>query len=116
MLFQSQDKLAYHIGAKHNEVEPILKTKGIPIPKDLTLPSDPNQRPMEPEPRTSAALTAGPVSDARSPPGPGTAPGPGNEQAAPAPGDAAGGPGNVGKEGAAGWTCAGVNYELKCQV
>ena len=103
-------------------MEAILKTKGIPIPKDL--PSDPNQRPIEnletpstvPGPRTSAALTSVPVPDPRSPPGHGTAPEPGNEKAAsaPGPGHFAAGPGNVAKGG--GWTCAGVNYELNCQV
>ena len=108
-------------------MEPILEAKGIPIPKDLTLPSDPNQRPVEnletpsavPGPSTSATLVSKPVPDPRSPPGPGTEPEPGNEQAAPGPGNSAAGPGNsaagpgnLGK----GWNCAGVNYELNCQV
>ena len=136
VLFQSQDKLAFHIGAKHNEVESILEAKGIPIPKDVALPSNLNKGPVEnlethPTPSAvpgvsiSAPLNLAPVPNPGSPPGPGNAPGPENVPAsatgpenipasAPGPGNATG-PGNMSK-GAAGWSCAGVNYDLHCEV
>ena len=120
MLFQSQDKLAFHIGAKHNQVEAILKAKGIPIPIDPTLPSDPNKNLETPSalagPSTSAPQISEPGPDPRSPE---TSTAPVNEQptSAPGPGNSTSVPGNVGKEAAAGGkSCAGVNYELNCQV
>ena len=33
-MFQSREKLAFHIGAKHNEVDSILVKKGIPVPSE----------------------------------------------------------------------------------
>ena len=121
VLFQSQDKLAFHIGAKHNEVEAILEVKGIPIPKDLALPSNLNKGPVEnletPTPLAvpGVGMNLAPVPNPGSPPGPGNAPGPENAPAsAPGPGNATG-PGNWSKR-AAGWSCAGVNYDLQCEV
>jgi len=34
LIFQSTDKLAFHIGAKHREVDAILLLKGIPLPEE----------------------------------------------------------------------------------
>ena len=36
VIFQNRDMLAFHIGAKHGEVDAILTRKGIPIPQDET--------------------------------------------------------------------------------
>ena len=107
-------------------MDAILELKGIPIPKDLAVASDVNRRQaaMEnletcltasaaPGSSISAPLLPPPGPDPRTPTRPGTAPGPGNDPAsAPGPGKS---PGNVDKA-AAGWSCAGVNYELQCQV
>ena len=118
MLFQSQDKLAFHIGAKHNEVEAILEVKGIPIPKDLSKGPVEN---LESHPKAvagpsiSAPLNSAPVPNSGSPTGPDNVAGPENESTiAPGP-EKAPGPGYGSKE-ATGWSCAGVNYDLQCEV
>ena len=102
VLFQTQDKLAFHIGAKHKEVDLILEQKGIPIPQDRVLPAENVEtRPttsVESEPRTCAPVL--------SPPGSENAATPGSKDGNP--------PENP--QSAAARTCAGVNYDLQCQV
>ena len=88
-------------------MEAILELKGIPIPKEIDLNRSAaaveNLETRPPGPSISAPLLSAPVPDPQSPTRPASAPAPGNS------------PGNVDKE-AAGWSCAGVNYELQCQV
>ena len=102
MLFQTQDKLAFHIGAKHKEVDLILEQKGIPIPQERVLLAENVETrqttSVESEPRTSASVL--------SPPGSENAATPGSKDGNP--------PENP--QSAAARTCAGVNYDLQCQV
>ena len=67
MLFQTQDKLAFHIGAKHKEVDLILEQKGIPIPQDrVLLAENVETRPTtsaESDPHTSAPVLSPPGSE-----------------------------------------------------
>ena len=41
VIFQNRDMLAFHIGAKHREVDAILTRKGIPIPQEETASPQP---------------------------------------------------------------------------
>ena len=101
MLFQTQDKLAFHIGAKHKEVDLILEQKGIPIPQDRVLLAEN----VETRPTTSVESSAPVLSP------------PGSENAA-TPGSKDGNPPErpENRQSAAARTCAGVNYDLQCQV
>ena len=64
VIFQNRDMLAFHIGAKHGEVDAILARKGIPIPQEETAvvqpqvilnPSDPVSEPAATISRTDLA-------------------------------------------------------------
>ena len=98
--------------------------KGIPIPKDLALPSNLSKGPVEnleshpkavARPSTRAPLNSAPVPNSGSPTGPDNVAGPENESTiAPGPEKAPGA--GYGSKEATGWSCAGVNYDLQCEV
>ena len=117
ILFQSQDKLAFHIGAKHEEVDAILESKGIPIPKDVETArvNMPGPAPGKvPTPQTASE----PENASESPPGiasNSSAPEPGHSSAsASASTSASASAATSGKD--EGSSCPGVNYDLQCQV
>ena len=122
ILFQSQDKLAFHIGAKHKEVDAILESKGIPIPKDVETArvNMPGPAPGKvPTPQTASE----PENASESPPGNASTSAAGNSSAPePGPSSASASASTSASASAAtsgkdeGSSCPGVNYDLQCQV
>merc|ERR1712129_435650 len=64
IIFQSRETLAFHIGAKHGEVDAILVNRGIPVPEDQSA------APAPPAPPAPAATIPAPPTTTPAPPAP----------------------------------------------
>ena len=67
IIFQSRDILAFHIGAKHREVDAILTRKGIPVPEEEETLTQTKIREAD---KDNVASSSGPVVEATSAPPP----------------------------------------------
>ena len=61
IMFGSKEKLTFHIGAKHREVDTILVQKGIPIPRDYVIPDNVFQVSENVEPNATEVNVASPA-------------------------------------------------------